>query len=222
MTVQGLRISFFVVERFRKILHGVFTTIAFGVCLLLLAGQFNSIQFGLGRFFERLGQIEHVELFNIKAAFEKSDGLEKLSAFNGLTEIQKAELLSDVSDIKTEWFARLLNAGALKGLCDYERPDEDMITALVVDRKLETMGLAQLDPAPKAKAEALRNMRAAGADWKIGAPRSCYDLTLTRRGWRLKAAILEYLTLGLATTKTPAIEARKSREARRLARADIE
>lgn len=155
-----------------------------------------------------------MEIVNLKVVFGAPKVLEQLPIFKTLEEGAPEaldELKLDLRNLRPEWFARLLNVGAQNKICDFERPTPDMQQSRGVDQQLERMKLVQFQPSADDRAEVVRDMQAARAarkDWTIGAPRSCYRAVLTGRGWNMRTAVVEYLTIGLTSgLPSPAVEA---------------
>jgi hypothetical protein len=223
MTYQGIRVSLLVFERFLKSVNGALISGALGVFFAVLVMEFSTIRIGMVDLVDKIKNMESVEGFNIKAAFQSPDVAPTIPIFKGWDDDKKASLIADIRVLKPEWFTRLLNVGAQNNLCEFERPTPRMREDLAMDHQLEELGLIKLEPSRDVQAAVMQEMRvkiAKGDPWKIGKPLACYVASLETRGWNVKTAILEYLSAGFASAPTPGAEARGQHRAMRVARND--
>ncbi|MDJ0447354.1 hypothetical protein [Methylocystis sp. JR02] len=196
-------------ERLLKFLNGVLVTLLFGAGVVFLIVEFPTLKSSFNDLLGRINQVQSVEFVNLKVVFGAPDVLGSLAIYKTLEKDDRekaATLKLDLRELRPEWFARLLNVGAQTKLCDFERATDEMQESRFIDKQLERMAFVTLSASPEDKAAVLRDMATAKAEkkeWTIGAPRSCYRATLTGRGWNIRTAIVEYLTIGLTTAASP-------------------
>lgn len=225
MNYQNVRATLFVLERCSKFINCALITAAAGLVFAALLMEFSTIRTGVVDLVARVRNVESLELPSFKMAFRSREAASVIPWFEGLNDDKKNILTDDVRALKPEWLERLLNVGALRNLCEYERPTPEMRQEVAMDYKLEAMGLIEIEPSREVEAAAMRDMRQSMAEnatgWTIGKPVSCYVATLKDRGWLVKTAVLQYLAAGLADVASPKAEARGQRKEMRMARSDI-
>lgn len=225
MNYHNLRAMLFVLERCSKFINCALITAAAGLVFAALLMEFSTIRSGVVDLMARVRNVEALELPSFKMAFRSREAASVIPWFEGLNDNRKAMLTDDIRALKPEWLERLLNVGALRNLCEYERPTPEMRQEVAMDYKLEEMGLIEIEPSREVEAAAMRDMRQSVAEnatgWTIGKPVSCYVATLKDRGWLVKTAVLQYLAAGLANVTNPEAEARSRRKEMRMARSDI-
>ncbi len=225
MNYHNLRATLFVLERCSKFINCALITAAAGLIFAALLMEFSTIRMGVVDLMARVKNVESLELPSFKMAFKSRETASVIPWFEGLNDDKKTMLTDDIRALRPEWLERLLNVGALRNLCEYERPTPEMRVEVAMDYKLEAMGLIEIEPSREVEAAAMRDMRRSMAEnaagWTIGKPVSCYVATLKDRGWLVKTAVLQYLAAGLADVASPKAEARSQRKEMRVARSDI-
>ncbi len=225
MNYHNLRATLFVLERCSKFINCALITAAAGLIFAALLMEFSTIRTGVVDLMARVKNVEALELPSFKMAFWSRETASVIPWFEGLNDDKKAMLTDDIRALKPEWLERLLNVGALRNLCEYERPTPEMREEVAMDYKLEEMGLIEIEPSREVEAAAMRDMRQSQSEnatsWTIGKPVACYAAILKDRGWLVKTAVLQYLAAGLANIASPQAEARSRRKEMRMARSDI-
>lgn len=225
MNYKNVRATLFVLERCSKFINCALITAGAALFFAALLMEFSTIRAGVADFAARMRNMESLELPNFKMAFQSRETASVIPWFEGLNDDKKTMLTDDVRALRPEWLERLLNVGALRNLCEYERPTPDMRQEVAMDYKLEAMGLIEIKPSREVEAAAMRDMRRSIAEnaaaWTIGKPVACYVATLKDRGWLVKTAVLQYLAAGLSDVARPKIEARGQRKEMKMARSDI-
>jgi hypothetical protein len=226
MTPQSIRLSLAFLDRFNKSATGLLSTAAFGAALFFVIVQIPTLRAAMDTLVGKLGQIQSVEAMNLKMAFTDSTVLEALPVFKQLESGQQATLRADLQGLDGESLPRLLNVGTLEGTCDYDHTTPDIRASFETDERLHALGLVDMRAADDVKTRALAAMKTTldqGKEWEAGTPRHCYRMTLTSRGWRVKSAVLEFLSAGLthgAIAPAVAQAPKPHRETLRVARGD--
>lgn len=206
MTPKFIRPSLEDLDRFVKTANSLLTTLAFGAALLFVIIQFPNLSGVTDTMIRKLAQVQSVEGFNIKLAFADSTVLEALPVFQEIETGQRTTLRADLKQLDADSLPRLLNVGALDATCEYERTTPDIRAAYETDERLHDLGLVDMRNADDVKTHALAQMKTTleqGKEWEAGTPRHCYHMTLTSRGWRVKSAVLEFLSTGLTHNLSP-------------------
>jgi hypothetical protein len=194
------------VDRFVKSANGLLTTCAFGAALVFVVFQIPNLSGAMDTMIGKLAQVQSVEGFNVKMAFGDATVLEALPVFKEIESGQRTTLRADLKQLDAVSLPRLLNVGALEGTCQYDRTTPDIRAAYETDERLHDLGLVDMHNADDVKTRALAQMKTAldqGKEWEAGTPRHCYRMTLTGRGWRVKTAVLEFLSTGLTRNVAP-------------------
>jgi hypothetical protein len=120
----------------------------------------------------------------------------------------KGLLSDDILSLRAPWVERLLYVGDQGELCRYQFATPSMIQDASFDDHLAADGLIKIAPKPVDEAVAkMRQKIAAGENWAIGRPLSCYKTTLTERGRNVKTALVQFLRAGFAVASTSAPDA---------------
>lgn len=225
MDYQNFRATLFVLERCSKFINRALLTGAAGLVFTALVMEFATIRSGVVDLMSRVRNVESLELPSLKMAFRSPEAASAFPWFEGLSEDKKTMLTDDIRELRPEWLERLLNVGALRNLCEYERPTPEMREQVAMDYKLEAMGLIQIQPSREVETAAMRDMRQSltenAAGWTIGKPVACYVANLKDRGWLVKTAVLQYLAAGLANVANNEAGARNQRSVMRIAAGDV-
>jgi hypothetical protein len=223
MTPQSIRLSLAYLDRFNKSAMGLLTTAAFGAALFFVVAQIPTLRVAMDTMIGKLAQVQSFEALNLKMAFSDAAVLEGLPVFKEIEPGQRTTLRADLAQLDGDSLPRLLNVGGLDGTCDYERTTPDIRAAYETDTKLRSLGLVDMQVADDIKTRALALMKTTldqGKEWEAGTPRHCYRMTLTGRGWRVKSAVLEFLSAGLTHAAPPMTVAQTSPRPLRVARGD--
>jgi hypothetical protein len=188
-------------DKFSKSANSLLTTIAFGAALVFVIVQSPRLSGVTDTMLTKLAQVQSVEGFNIKMAFNnEATVLEALPVYKEIDTGQRTTLRADLNQLDGDTLPRLLNVGALDGTCEFDRTTPGIRAAYETDERLHDLGLVEMRNADDVKTRVVAQMKATieqGKEWEAGAPRHCYRMTLTGRGWRVKSAVLEFLSNGL-------------------------
>lgn len=194
------------IDRFVKSANGLLTTVAFGAGLVFVIFQIPALSGAMDTMIGKLAQVQSLEGFNVKMAFADSTVLEALPVFKEIEAGQRTTLRADLKQLDADSLPRLLNVGALEGTCQFDHTTPDVRAAYETDERLHELGLVDMRNAEDVKTRALAQMKATldqGKEWEAGTPRHCYRMVLTGRGWRVKTAVLEFLSTGLTRNVSP-------------------
>jgi hypothetical protein len=96
--------------------------------------------------------------------------------------------------------------GTLSNLCEFEKPNAQMYEAVGTDHRLAELDFVELKDAPELKAVAEKAIRDAevksGVKSSIGAPRSCYTMSLTSKGANVRTVITHMFATAFSGTPT--------------------
>lgn len=165
------------------------------VFLVLILWMLPDIRTASKILLDRAASASSLEVVGFKVAFTETTVARGLELDNVPAEDQKP-VLESIRGLNSKQFVRLMAVGQLRNLCEFEHPTPDMRNDVALDYDLEAKGLTRIEPSAavmeNVQAWSTRAM-AKGESVRIGAPRTCYTMTLTAIGSRVKTVIVRNL-----------------------------
>lgn len=176
------------------------TTLGLVLAIGFIIFNADSIGDGFVSLADRLGRIRGAEFAGLKLDFGEAAIERQVPAdlFRHLDVRDKRRIVQDVNSLEPRMVVRLLHVGLLSNLCEFEKPTTGMIDTFGVDHHLQDRGLVTLADNPQTKAKVLADVQqrevATRKRSDIGAPRACYDMTLTDHGRDVKTAVVQVVS----------------------------
>jgi hypothetical protein len=165
------------------------------VFLVLILWVFPDIRSASKVLLDRAASASSLEVVGFKVAFTETTVAQGLVLADVPAGEQKP-VLDAIHSLNSREFVRLMAVGQLANLCEYDRPTPTMRNDVALDYDLQEKGLTKIEPS-RTILESVQawhaKVTARGERIAIGAPRNCYQMTLTDVGSRVKTVIVQNL-----------------------------
>ncbi|WP_036282270.1 hypothetical protein [Methylocystis sp. ATCC 49242] len=194
---------FATLERSLSWLESLLKAVFLGVLTAVVLLNFDVITSGFRGLAQKLPLLVEVNALGVGAKFSPAEINRKvkyseittsnLRAFYGPE--QAANASEGLKSLDKKGLVRIMNVGLLKNICQFEKPNADILSDNATDKALEEKRLVRIIQNPAqtetVRSQIKRNEIATHKPSDIGYPVSCYDIELTNRGYDVRTAVVQ-------------------------------